>query len=692
MKKGWLILTVILALICAAPALAGEATLFSEADAWYSDLEGFNGELYILGHNSLLKYDGATSSAVPVTDEINGNYMMDTYTQSLVSDANGLYALGSDSSRLIRVLNSEGQLDMTTVLSMDQPGYSDAAFIQDGVLYLVIYGEEGMMLYGQPMSGEAAYQAPIAEISAITGYKDGKAVAMIRERVADKFENSVVFIDLKTGAATTIAKPETAMYALDYDEATDTIYGAGNQRVYKIGTDGTLEATAYTLGGDVVCMAVFGDMAAVQVDSTIAVRDLKNWQNTTMLTMRRRYGRSEAYKTFLKDNPGIALVFTGDPSEAPEEQFKRDMATQDPNTDMYLMSDVNLLKSIYQKKYGVSYLEDAELRGLETDLYEPFAELLIKDGAMYALPSDLTMDMAAYTPAFFERFGFDVPTTMSELFELAKLWAYDYADDNPDASFRPFTSAGVTLESILTRYADACAGNGREVKYSTPEMTALITEFLEVKELYDNMTRSSDYPELYAFNRVYLPMSTMYEFMPLAIIDGDKPVIGAADMEMEYLVINPYSPNRDKAMALARGVCADWWDVMKVLLRKSEAKPVQNTYYEQNVSDAKSYVAEAEEALKDCEPIERQSLEDNLERALEVLKRCEDDRWRVSERDIGLYQSLVGRMKLDSFSPIKALIESQPDMINRLLGGSISVERFLQTLDEKLRAVRLEAE
>lgn len=671
-------------------AQSKDYTIFYGEDTAVGNIASFQGDLYILRYEGLFRYDADLKSEVLLTDTVTSRWDSEGYTDDLLSDESGLYGYQMEQARLIQILNKDGDLKNDEIIKVESNTYPDALFLQDGVLGLLVTESDLQKLRLIPLSGEEETELPVKNIVKLAAYKSGYAIALEEIHNGAQMVHNLSALDLNSGELEKLTQIDVSVRAITYDKSLDRVCIAGSSEIYGWQTQSDISTLAYSLKGDITTITTFSpDMAAVIVDNSVVIREMNARTERRTLTLQQPNGRSENYKTFIETNPDITLLFGGDQSMTPEEEFIEDMTTRSSDIDIFLLTDINLLSSIYNKGFGINMAKDDTLNLLIDDMYTPFYRLFKRDGAVYAFPQSLFITMIGYDPQFFESFSFDVPTNYSEFLDLSRMWVEDYADQNDTIYFNPFAN-GIGLISILERYADECMGNNREIIYNNPELKEIIQKYLEVSSAYNAYNFTGSY-DVYGLNVIDVPHIGIYNYMPLSVSSANRPVISGTDLDLAYFVVNPYSLHVQEALAFIRNSVNDWEAMMMAVMLRSAAGPVERSGYAAERDALESEIVALRTELQNVEVIDRPPLEEKIKLKEEMLVSCENSRWEVTQKEIDWYQSVVDSIVICDLNPISILQETQADLFSRLIGGSVDVDRFLGLLDERILAIKLEA-
>ncbi len=561
------------------------------------------------------------------------------------------------------------------------------AFLQEGRLYLQTHDTYGEALRGISLSGETDSRTPLRDIRCLSSYRNGKMLAVARLRDENRLRYVLCLIALGNGEREELQTLEFRPDALTWDVQEDRILLAGEERIYSRDAEGMTELSAYILSGDVNKLVhIGGRMAAVHVDNNVAIRAQGSAEAQTRLVLSGDYGRSADHIGFLRDRPDVELIFRQDSFMLPEEQFINDMIMRDGETDIYILSDPNLLPTIYEKGFGADLSENSKLAAIASDMHRPFQELFLREGALRAIPQKIYIDVLGYNPDLFERFGLPVPTSYGQLMDLLDIWLADYADEYPQISFDPFDQ-GLDLQRLLERRADERVAAGQDAAYTAPDMERLLSRWMELSAACADRRGKGETSE-WGFYAISLLYKGEYEYLPLSFEPGHSPVISGADVEMSYYVVNPFSPQREEALQFIEYAVDAWPQETGFALLRSMARPIQRQEYPLEKQRLQDDLDAFEEAKTKAEAIDVPAWDLKIQRKREELALSEINRWAVTQEQADRYLALVKYIVISDRNPLSILRQKQPEFFEQ--AELLPPDEFLRMLDERIRLVRLE--
>lgn len=688
MKKGILLLVCLfLALPTGMRAETLDRTVFMEEDHSATGLAAFQDALYLLTDEGVCRYDTASAQTVVETDAVVGDSESERYADRLCADAHGLYAVSYGSGSVVRVLDETGARAAQTVLNFepDEDKIILSAEMTEQYLCLLEEGGAGVRLRWMDRQTGAEKTQELNGASHIRPYRNDTVAYAIRQSERGKLSYGIGLIDLATGQTESLGAPTVAVEELCGVWKNELVFASKGKLYCWNSGEQTAAELAGIPRGDLIGGTVFGDLAAVLVDSCFAVRDLENTAQCTTLTYHHPVGRSEDYRHYIEAHPEVELSFVGDSAANAEERFVQDMITQSDQVDVYRLTELSLLSSIAEKKMAKDLSDSTVIAGLVSDMYPAFANLYRKDGFIYAVPSEVYLAVPAYRPSFFECFNLPVPTTWTELLELTERWLDEFADEYPDARFSPF-DCGLTLDALLRQYEIESRLAGKEVVFAEEQLAGIVSKYLALEKRFEQNPPPRD-AEDFAFNLVDLPHSSIYTPLLLSVHADAQPVLSGAYLEQAYLVVNPYGKHVAEATAFAESVCSSLGENMPPLLLQSRAHAVESPDYQRENGELTEKLSAAEEALQSAADDEREQAEERLDELKQELEILQQNRWQVTEEEMALYKTLTDRMLFSTDDPLDALADQLTVPLTQLRSGKMTVLDFLRLLDSKAKMV-----
>lgn len=635
----------------------------------------------------LLRYDGLylrhpDGQQTLVSADVSGDWDKPGYLYPLLSGPGGLYGITADQDALQLVVSLDGRVQQTPVLALEESGNMRAAWLDTDAFCMVEITPSGKhALQRFPLNGGAANTIDLPDVVTACGGKPGEAYLVVEDRSRGVPAWHIATLSIPTGDITPLLDLPWITRSIAYDAAADRLYLAGPAgQLYRYTPAAGLVLDSYILKGDVVVIVPLGNgVTATMVDSAIAIRDGQlSAQKTLRIYLPE--ARSEDYRTYLTAHPDTELVFPEMGRQSAEEVYQEAIITGDDTWDIFALTDVNLLPAIKRKGAAVELSAHAPLRAVLDTLYPPYQGLLGVEDTYYALPVSLFIETLGIVPDFFADHQLEkqIPATYENLYRLVEQWATGAGSDQPQWSMNPLHQGG-DLTTALIRHVDACAAAGVPLTYHTPAWISTLEYYLAARDALRALPDAEQ--EERAFAYTILPRAKPYTLLPLSLSAETPPVLGIADMDMTYLVINPHSKQVDAALAFLADVPAAWDSGTRALLQATVTAPIASADYVQAHARLQAELAEwkaAPDADGQAEAIA------DLEAQLAEI---ESFRYDVSEGDLQLIQRTLPMLHFHLPNPTMLVLESNPDWLPQLEAGEMTPDVFLQLLDQRIAMV-----
>jgi len=173
----------------------------------------------------------------------------------------------------------------------------------------------------------------------------------------------------------------------------------------------------------------------------------------------------------------------------------------------------------------------------------------------------------------------------------------------------------------------------------------------------------------------------------LSVVEGEKPLVGQS---VTFAFINPFSEHRDEAAEYL----ADAWALERkedlIMLSPEMNEPVLNSYYEENLRNIDSSIADLQKTLDKTEDEEtRESLQANLD----SMKQWREDyeksgKYQISPEQIANYRAFGENMTVQ-----QSLIwnmEEGSTQVQQYLDGAMNAQQLAAALEKTLQMQKLE--
>lgn len=643
-----------------------------------SSLAAWEGRLYALGGHGLFAVDTAAGALTPIAVAEGWPAL-----EGIFADAQGLLGFASEEAALYRLDVSQTPVQAQRLRAVDAWAGQYMMYMACRAPYLYAFGGNRVRRLHMETGETAALDA--GKANGIAAYKDGLLLAVEAERTADGWTRSLYTYDFDAGRKALLAKPQgTLGNTLAYDAATDTVYTSDNRAIHawKAG-DAETTYIAPIPKGDTYALTLLDGQAAVITDGNfLALRPLAaGAYRARRLTVLSPLGRAEDYRSFYREHPETDLVLTADERmSTPEERFIHDMLTQSADVDVYLLTDQNLLERIKQKGFALPLEESPALAAWAERLEQPFRDAVSRDGHVYALLQAVFVNLTVYNRDAFAALALPVPATYEEYYDFCLMWHEKMAEKHPEYRFAPLEN-GMDLASVLAAVASELERNGQPMDFTAPAIRSLVDKAAQVGRLQTDDSWGA--PDWLTY-QYYLPRRVdKAEYLLLRLSRDSELTLPVGADDFKYLVVNPYSRNRQAALQLLEGVARDQEQFYAIVLDRTRTDAVENPEFEDMLAAFDGRGEGLSKAIAGAEGAEKRSLEEAL-RAFETEREAfvRDSQYLFTAQDAARARAIAPHVRIPRYNPIWQLVREYPDMFEEYrTNPDFNVDQFLTRLN-----------
>ena len=610
---------------------------------------------------------------------------------SLLTDNKCIYAMeyNDGEATLIQITKETGKIINQPVISLsDVSGMSMLkSILKNGVLYYGISNDDytDTSIVMLTISDGSRKTLQINNLVGFDVMNDGRIMALVVEN--EWMARSVILkvVSQDTGDMIEWAQIENEAYSstLLYDEQADTVYFMGQREVYLVRKDEQPTSTGISVAQDICsgCLLANGIAIAsgLSVDTYSFLGESSNQRIT--LNICGPYAEDEYFVSFYKSHPMTDIRSVNAYTAEPEERFISDMLNQNPDIDIYILHNLNLLNIIKNKGYYADLSISEEIKEKISRMYEPFKKAFTYDGKVAAFPHPwyVFFTTICYNTDLFHDLNLSVPTTWNEYFDFCIEWKENYEDEYPNIYVNPFEH-DLSFVSLLAQYDDEMTRNGEKVDYQSEMLRTVLEKYLKVQQLYVN-NEGTGRPLFYDYDlHVASDDSGEYYLLPLTFIKGSEPIYTPMEEDVYYFVVNPYSNHIQDAV--------DCIAAAKDITRMSDPSiytdipdlPLENAYYEEGLRMYQDALAMLDALKKSNEddPDTLLEINEEIEKTTEEMKDYEENkRWWFTEEDMIPYREINNHVYFNDFNPIRELYTDDPDFFVQVTEESLP--SFLNT-------------
>ena len=744
MKKRLSLLLILCLLAMGAPALAapGDAILLQSGEDGFTVASSFA----LIG-DTLYALSSASLFTVPAAGGDSMEYAIDT--AALATQENGRFipanviaagdtplvygyeCLGGEEDycnfALYRVELAEGVARLTPQIALPaenmveymgifaMPRQLYAPFVLDGKMVARSHDAGSSIAVVDLASGELTLiEGLLPLFQWLIPYQDGAALAIAYDDLAGTA--AIHKVDL--GQATAEPLCEFAVAGAPghfcYDESAGALFFAMDGELYKMEgmqPESLLPVAALPLTGEMNALPVLTqDGFLIAGDSmTILRRNTDPSQRAdALLNIQQNYHAvvESAFKSFAEAHPEIELNLVES-----HEDIIQAMLTQSSTMDVFALCTADAAYSaLFERGYMAELTDSAAIAQMVQAMYPAIQNAVCKEGEVYALPVEMHTGrgLISYNAELWASLGYapeEFPQTWPAFLRLLAQLGSAVEAGKMDA-LAPYYSIDGFREELFRAMLDAymlyISQPGREFHLDTPlfrEMAEAFEAidfaalgFPETVDLESAAAPENVLIELFTNFTAGINSSSAYRIAPLAMQEGETPLIA---VQLYAVFVNPYSANRDLAIAFLEEVAAQQDPLFLAHTTPGKNDAVPNEHYAESLAVYDAEIASLEERLDSAEDeAQKAALQAEIELSEQYRAEFEaNNRYLADEASIAAYRELAEFLAVTPFWGLDEETSIEYDTaIREYLSGLIDIDEFIARIDQKLKMIVLEGQ
>ena len=556
----------------------------------------------------------------------------------------------------------------------------------------------------------------LEDIIGMSAYKDGELLLLQHEFGDD--EARIITYDPEEEEDGKFAKfevgAEDVLCGLAYDAANDVALYTHNEMVEAIekGSDEPDRQLApvplrnWGASGSAVVMA---DGRYALCDMFVALVDISGeMEDQVTVTI------NDGWQTLAVDNAIQSLHTTApnitvlkDRNEDKINDLVENLMNQDDSVDIYVVKTSLVIYDALMSRNFMSPLDDdAVIAEHVGKMYPVIREAVTSGGRVMALPVEASVIALGCGEEALKKLGMslsDLPDTWgglldfmaglkdeleendlhftpdyvvareirSEIFKLLMKDYRSYMAEHPNVGFNTDLLRGL-LEKLDKLDLDALGVPEKEDSTGWEDME-MVGQNSNDRVLFNPALAASFYND---------DMNLFHPLLP-KLEDGDTPRM---NLYLVVAFINPYSRHPEAARRvleeLTRTLPSDTLYTMMPGLNT----PIRGKNNEQILREQKELIEQKQRQLEKASGVAHTTLESEIANAEDVLSVMEQSQWQISQRDIDWFRAHDDRLLVEGTD----WLETEDDLVQQYIDGDISPEDLLETLDRKIRMMRME--
>ncbi|MDD3410565.1 MAG: hypothetical protein PHY12_07120 [Eubacteriales bacterium] len=542
-------------------------------------------------------------------------------------------------------------------------------------------------------------------------YKAGKLAAVVWK--TDLYR--VVTIDAATGKAEdTLYEEKNPRYTLTgiaYDAETDRLVVATESQLYQLADQAMIDLCAYlpeTRGRDdhrnYVC---FLDGSCVFVNGSALFSCTLNAEAARCLRFANT-GLNGDIRAFMRRHPDVRVSFAPD-MVWDAKTIADSLLSQSSDADVIVLYAGASLSALKRKGYYAD-LSGSDALTRDVARMQPQVRDALMDGErLAAYPLEMQVSCWLVDGPALEELGYAWENAaMEEWLDFAQGYAEAFdPEESAHALFPPGFTKAQLLRELLTQYVAERERAGA-LRFDVPELMNALERALKLPKalfLRDDAQGAAldEYdagpPPLFVSGTWLSPDAYVGFYEDYAPVYAAPPAFAdqptARGMLSVYLV-NPYSPNRETAVAFLEACAASARPLLRFYVEQGFDQPIASPEYAALAAQTADELESLRLRLRRADAEERAALEQAQSKQEIVLAYARRHAWLLSDGDVAAYRRLAPRVTLlpDSLCFADSSCGVSPiglyGLLDRLLDGSLSVRAFAREAQRKYDMARRE--
>lgn len=415
------------------------------------------------------------------------------------------------------------------------------------------------------------------------------------------------------------------------------------------------------------------------------------------------------YEEFLKDYPNTTIDWP-DQVYPSTSAFTTALLTREFDCDLFTWpTNAVDWPTLIDKGYCLDLSGSHTLMEMVGQMHPRIAEQAMKNGRLYALPTNITFRFYQINEDIWTRAGFtlaDVPQSFPELLDFLERWC-DRIEEEPKANIRViggWDSSSYTKSSYISLLSHMLIEEsmmqmqyaGEQLYFDDPVLLTLLERCFSIGErLYRLEPHSDTYALLEESARDVWPASS--DLVVYRRLNDAQPKLMEASVSM--WAVYPSTDKADLCIALLEQVAADRWldktgRCADLLLYRDPPLLLHPNYefdYQQYAEQADSICQQL--VAENLNADERAALEDELALLQHTLQTIEDNKWIMTTDQLADYQSATNGLFFPAptvFHQSSTGYETLNSLCDRFANKIVSAQQLLTELNRVVQMLLLE--
>jgi hypothetical protein len=677
----------------------------------------------------------------------------DTLIANLVSDGTTLYGLNRLNGKLFPLTFQDEKAVLGTPVQLDWSKMEEKqdtyTYVRD-VYRLCFVGNK---LYAMIRNNEDWNKPEFAAFDMATGakqvfdasfvqdiapYKDGKLLVKVydmekayQEGQKEPPKPTVAVFDPADGSLKEVGPfGDANVSGMVYQPETDTLYYTTSSKLMAMKALGAATQAAFVpldYADDTASAAILsGGLYAINTWYGLIVRNTDpQYMPTSTLAV---YGgwMDQGTMAFSLEYPQVPVTFNSNVYFEDAQTLAQAMVSGDNSFDVYNF-DISYqdFKGLMDKGYCMDLSGSPELTAELGKMYPFLQSAVQKDGKFYALPTMMYGNGLSISPKVWEENGLTdkMPGSFLELIDFMNWWVDEGQNQYPNVQLmQGVGDYGETMfQMALDLYVHQSQAKNEDLSFDTPLFRKVMEalEGLKTKELNDMLPGEMDMAGgMSRAAAIKMKMARDGGGMGDALFMnyGDWLNVQGGKSSLEYskplmlpleegetvhipvyvqgLFINPNTKNPEMAVKYVENALKHMDPAQHIMMFPDDNEPVPQANFEQTVQQWNDELEKANKRLETAKPEEKKDIESLVQSYEDLIANKDLYYWQVAAENITQYRevaplcyvampNVLDYRAKDGTSEIMTLVD-------RYRQKQMSLDQFIQEVDQKIRMILLE--
>ena len=320
-------------------------------------------------------------------------------------------------------------------------------------------------------------------------------------------------------------------------------------------------------------------------------------------------------------------------------------------------------------------------------------DVLMDGGNLIAAPASIELNCWTMNRTQWKALNLgDFPETMEELFNLISIWQEKEAEGHEDLClFACLDGLEGVLKDLVRYYLLLNENENSAISFDREDFRNLMETAMQYEDVFQSEGEQNPLLMNYAqyFGVGYNDSDVVISVCPPKLTsESSKAVRGTMDL----WIVNSVSNNKKEAMLFLEFWVTNMDTDLRYRIDESCTQPVRSASYEEYRQTLEAEIEAIQQELeKAMDESGCQELQDQLETKNERLSALEQNSWIISAEDLAIYQQIAPyvRIPLSTIYPDDASASAAAidEIIARYASGQISIDNFVNIMDEKARMI-----